>query len=155
MRLFLLLLMKLFFMNGPCIMEKKVYVFLVIRYEVIDLSSIYRCSLFWIFKILTDIYCLFIPERHELNFPNRMLDLCLSLFFFYCIYSFMRDTHREAEIQAEGETGSMRGARRGTPSRASRIRLWAEGGAKPLSNRAAPSLFNSINFCFIFLRCFY
>ena len=37
----------------------------------------------------------------------------------------MRDT--EAETQAEGETGSMQGVRRGTPSRVSRIMPWAEG----------------------------
>ena len=30
------------------------------------------------------------------------------------IYLFMRDTGREAEIQAEGEAGSMQGARCGT-----------------------------------------
>ena len=52
----------------------------------------------------------------------------------------MRDTEREteAETQAEGETGSMQGARRGTPSRVSRIRPWAEGGAKPLSHPGCP-----------------
>ena len=30
------------------------------------------------------------------------------------IYLFMRDTEREAETQAEGEAGSMQGARHGT-----------------------------------------
>ena len=41
----------------------------------------------------------------------------------------MRDTEtgREAETQAEGEAGSVQGARRGTRSRVSRIRPWAEG----------------------------
>ena len=39
----------------------------------------------------------------------------------------MRDTQREAEIQAEGETGSMQGVRRGTRSRGPRIMHWAEG----------------------------
>ena len=41
----------------------------------------------------------------------------------------MRDTQREreAETQAEGEAGSMQGARCGTPSRDSRITPWAEG----------------------------
>ena len=34
----------------------------------------------------------------------------------YCIYSFMRDTQREAETQAEGEAGSLWGARCGTRS---------------------------------------
>ena len=31
-------------------------------------------------------------------------------FFLKTIYLFMRDTQREAETQAEGETGSMQGA---------------------------------------------
>ena len=40
----------------------------------------------------------------------------LFIFLKDFIYSFMRDTHteREAETQAEGEAGSMQGARRGT-----------------------------------------
>ena len=52
----------------------------------------------------------------------------------------MRDTEREreAETQAEGEAGSMQGARRGTPSWVSRIRPWAEGGAKLLSHPGCP-----------------
>ena len=48
---------------------------------------------------------------------------------------------RMAETQAEGETGFMQGAWRGTRSQVSRIMLWAEGGAKPLSHRGCPSLF--------------
>ena len=40
---------------------------------------------------------------------------------------------REAETQAEGEAGSMRGARGRTRSRVPRITPWAEGGTKPLS----------------------
>ena len=39
----------------------------------------------------------------------------------------MRDTQREAETQAEGEAGSMRGARCRTRSQDPRIMLWAEG----------------------------
>ena len=52
----------------------------------------------------------------------------------------MRDTEgeREAETQAEGEAGSMQGARCGTQSQVSRIMPWAEGGAKPLSHRGCP-----------------
>ena len=46
----------------------------------------------------------------------------------------MRDTEREAETQAEGESGSMQGAGHGTRSQDSRITPWAEGGAKPLSH---------------------
>ena len=43
------------------------------------------------------------------------------------IYLFMRDIQREAETQAEGEAGSLRGARCGTQSQDSRITPWAEG----------------------------
>ena len=48
----------------------------------------------------------------------------------------MRDTEREREAmtQAEGEAGSMQGARHGTRFRVSRITPWAEGSAKPLSH---------------------
>ena len=49
-----------------------------------------------------------------------------------------REREREAETQAEGEAGSMQGARRGTPSLVSKITLWAEGGAKPLSHPGCP-----------------
>ena len=48
------------------------------------------------------------------------------------------EREREAETQAEGEAGSMQGARRGTRSRVSRITPWAEGGAKPLSQLGCP-----------------
>ena len=41
-------------------------------------------------------------------------------------------------MQAEGEAGSMQGARCGTPSRVSRIMPWAKGGAKPLSHPGCP-----------------
>ena len=50
----------------------------------------------------------------------------------------MRDTERGAQTQAEGEAGSMQGARCGTQSRVSRITPWAEGGTKPLSHPGCP-----------------
>ena len=56
----------------------------------------------------------------------------------------MRDTERgerETETQAEGEAGSMQGARSGTRSRVSRIRPWAEGSAKLLSHVGCPIQF--------------
>ena len=53
----------------------------------------------------------------------------------------MRDTQREAETQAEGEAGSMRGAQRGTPSWVSGITPWTEGGTKPLSHLGCPRFF--------------
>ena len=72
----------------------------------------------------------------------RNLSLCIDnykclnshLFIFFndlLIYLFMRD--REAETQAEGETGSRQGNWHGTGSRVSRIMPWAESGTKPLS----------------------
>ena len=56
------------------------------------------------------------------------------------IYLFMRDTEREGETetQAEGEAGSMQGARRGTRSRHPGVTPWAEGGAQPLSYQGVP-----------------
>ena len=46
----------------------------------------------------------------------------------------MRDTEREAQIQAEGEAGSMKGAWCGTRSQVSRITPRTKGGTKPLSH---------------------
>ena len=63
--------------------------------------------------------------------------LCIFLSFHFLkslLYLFMGDTHRERQRQAEGEAGAMQGARRGTRSWVSRIRPWAEGGAKLLSH---------------------
>ena len=54
----------------------------------------------------------------------------------------MRDT--EAETQAEGEAGSMQGARRGTQSQVSRIRPWAEGGAHIAASNSALSSLHSL-----------
>ena len=54
-------------------------------------------------------------------------------FFFFkdFIHLFMRDPEKEreigTEIQAEGEAGSMQGARSRTRSQVSRITPWAEG----------------------------
>ena len=65
----------------------------------------------------------------------------LYLFFFskiFFIYSWETHTHTEAETQAEGEVGSMQGARRGTRFRIPRIRPWAGVGAKPLSHLGCP-----------------
>ena len=50
----------------------------------------------------------------------------------------MRDIEREREKEAEGEAGSMQGAQCGTRSWVSRILLWAEGSAKPLSHLGCP-----------------
>ena len=45
---------------------------------------------------------------------------------------------RDRETQAEGEAGSMQGARCGTQSWVFRITPWAEGGAKPLGHQGCP-----------------
>ena len=66
-------------------------------------------------------------------FTNRRVGMGLFYFIllFYFIkdfiYLFVRDTEREAETKAEGEAGSIPGARRGTRSWDSRITSWAEG----------------------------
>ena len=49
--------------------------------------------------------------------PLRLMACPLGLFIYLFkdfIYLFMRDTQKEAETQAEGEAGSMQGARCGT-----------------------------------------
>ena len=51
----------------------------------------------------------------------------------------MRDTEREAETQAEGEAGSLRGARCGTRSRDLGVTPWAEGGCSTAEPAARPS----------------
>ena len=50
----------------------------------------------------------------------------------------MTDREREAQTQAEGEAGSIQGARRGTQSWASRITPWAKGSAKLLTHPGCP-----------------
>ena len=62
----------------------------------------------------------------------------------------MRDTQRESETQAEAEAGSLQGARCGTRSQISRIRPWAEDGAKLPSHPGCP-LF--VGFYSVFINC--
>ena len=50
----------------------------------------------------------------------------------------MRDTEREAETQAEGEAGSMQGARCGTRSWIPGSHPELKAGAKPLSHPGTP-----------------
>ena len=54
----------------------------------------------------------------------------------------MRNREREAETQAEGESGSMQEARCGTRSQVSRITPWAECGAKLLRHLSCPKIFD-------------
>ena len=66
------------------------------------------------------------------------------MFFFLRFYLFIHERHRaharEAEIQAEGEAGSMQGAQRVTRSQVSRIMPWTKGGTKPLSHPGCPNI---------------
>ena len=54
----------------------------------------------------------------------------------------MTEREIEAETQAEGEAGSMKGARRGTQSQVSRITPWAEGGTEPLCHLGYPQKYS-------------
>ena len=77
--------------------------------------------------------------RHSTTEPPRrptfwfFVIIYISFFFkILFIYSWQR------EREAEGEAGSMQGARHETRSQVSRITPWAEGGAKPLFHRGCP-----------------
>ena len=73
------------------------------------------------------------------SFYQLPLTPCLFLaviFYFLRFYLFIHERHKEwgggAAAQAEGEAGSVQGARRGARSLVSGITPWAEGGVKPL-----------------------
>ena len=78
-----------------------------------------------------------LPLQYFINYNTIPTAIYLFKDF---IYLFMRDTEKErgAEILAEGQAGSMRGAGCGTRSQVSRITPWAEGGAKLLSHVGCP-----------------
>ena len=67
--------------------------------------------------------------------------ICCVVFFFKILFIYSWETQRkkEAETQAEGEAGSMQGARHGTWSRVSKITPRAEGSAKLLSHPGCPN----------------
>ena len=54
------------------------------------------------------------------------------------IYLFMRDIEREAETQAEGEAGSLQGARCSTQSQDPGIMTQSKAEVQPLSHPDAP-----------------
>ena len=93
-----------------------------------------------ILSALYIIYYILWGERCYRSGDGNAFLLVLFFFKILFIYLCMRDTGREAETQAEGEAGSMLGARRGTRSWVSRITLRAAGSAKPLSHPSAPKL---------------
>ena len=64
----------------------------------------------------------------------------------------MIDLEREAKTQAEGEAGSVQGARHGTRSRVSRIAPWAKGRRQTAAPRRDSPLFSFFSFSF-FLTC--
>ena len=66
--------------------------------------------------------------------------LFFSFLFFSRFYLFIHEREGEAETQAEGEAGSMQGARHGTRFQVSGVTPRAEGGAKPLSHPGCPTL---------------
>ena len=77
----------------------------------------------------------FIWNWESISWLGRFSENSVFFFLFFkilFIYSWQRET--ETETQA----GSMQGNWRGTQSRVSRIRPWAEGGAKPLSHPGCP-----------------
>ena len=91
----------------------------------------------WGFCIILGISALE-ESKKILFFPGIfMVSFFKFWFFFFKIYLFI-NSEREAETQAEGEAGSMQGARHGTRSWVSRITPWAAGGAKLLRHRGCP-----------------
>ncbi|CAD7689539.1 unnamed protein product [Nyctereutes procyonoides] len=89
---------------------------------------------FCINLVRVDIFTLFLILRREHSF-----------FYYYVSFSFFTDflfqREREAETQAEGEVGSMLGARRGTRSQDSRIAPWAKGRRQTAEPPRDPPIF--------------
>ena len=83
-------------------------------------SSTYFSLLFILFHIF------------NITLDKTVWDIFILFIFKDFIYSW--EAQRKTETQAEGEAGSMQGARLGTWSRVSRITPRAEGGVKPLSH---------------------
>ena len=104
---------------------------------------------------LQTLYSLFLSYRWQ-NYNREMMapafDLSVitrphTLFlktFLKILFIYSWETQREwqweVETQAEGEVGSMQGARHGTQSWVSRTTTWTEASAKPLSHPGCPDL---------------
>ena len=79
-----------------------------------------------------------VPRSHPLVVGDVFFCFFVFLRFYSSIHERHRERERQTETQAEGEAGSMQGARRRSGSRDSRIRPWAESGAKPPSYPGCP-----------------
>ena len=62
----------------------------------------------------------------------------LVFFFFLRFYLFIHERHRKAETQAEGEAGSLQGARCSTQSQDPGIMTQSKAEVQPLSHPDAP-----------------
>ena len=76
------------------------------------------------------------------NFFYTCIVLC-SYYYFFKIPLFIHERHREreAEIQPEGEGGSMQGAQRGTRSQIPGSHLEPKADAQPLNHPGVPITF--------------
>ena len=93
------------------------------------------------------------PKQH---YPFRAMQTKEHAFnFFFNLFIYDRHTvrEREAETQAEGEAGSMQGARHGTRSRVSRTTPWAEGRRQTTEPPGLPEAFLFKKTIFIFMYC--
>ena len=79
------------------------------------MGKLYVCVIYFVYYFLYYLY-VFV-----------LYDLFVIYLSFLKIYLFVRDTEREAETQAEGEAGSMQGARCGTRSQYPEIMTSAKG----------------------------
>ena len=102
--------------------------------SVLSLNFVLHSSNF-LFQMHQFLLCFFSPNLHSYVFfsSNHFTLVALRLF--------IHERQREAKPQAEGEAGSMQGARGRTRFWVSRIMPWAKGDAKPLSHLGCPDFF--------------
>ena len=97
---------------------------------------------------------MFIQPASENDSYNEYIffNFLKRLVFLKILFIYSWQTEKEAETQAEGEEGSMQGARCGTISWDSRITPWAEGGAKLLSHLGCPFFKFFKYFIYLFMK---
>ena len=66
--------------------------------------------------------------------------LQIKFIFFFRFYLFIHKRHKEAETRAEGEAGSLQGARCGTRSQGPGITTWAKGRCSTTETPRCPYL---------------